>query len=483
MHLRAKTTLFIALLTLVSFVTSNTVRAVPVDYSFFNQNKILLFDPNDQGNTSCTGGATTAAGGLAGSVTTLTGKDNEEKIFNYLIASGLSTMQAAGVLSNISTESGGTFSPTVNEFGKAFGDAGYGIVQWTDSRRTTLVTSLKKSIPDIMTKYYNVNYSTQGGGIGTSSSSYTTAADGYIPKNATTGTSMGVADNDAFLLAELNFLVTETKNRTVNPNAVSRIDAGNYQGMTEWKALLQQTSTASASNLWVYSFEVPADIDATAGVRAATAAQLFAKYSTTAVGCAAAGGGAVNGSKVEIAKQILATGNMTCWDEPTNTTCKIIKDIANGSNNGNDLPCGMSIVILKMIAAITENHKITINSSNRGCSDDVGGNKTEVSRHYAGNGSALDLGPIDGISPYSIEGAKLIISLIKPYLVPNSTVGQVTNLPGGKPCSLPSSVIGVPDSIRRIPDECSHLHVDVPADADPPLKCRIPINYGGCENT
>lgn len=468
-------------------ILANTLIGIPAhaaytqDDSFFNSNDIFFYckpptadqPPNRCENTV----ATCAAAG--GSITALQGKDNEEKIWNYLTSAGLSGQQAAGVLGNVTTESGGTFSPSVNQFGSAFGADGYGIAQWTGGRRTILVSSLKKSVSDIMSKYYNVNYSTLGGGIGAANSSYTTADDGYIPQNASTGTSIGEADNDTFLLAELKFLVSESKNRSLSSLAVPHIDDGNYQGMTEWQALLKQKSPTSASNLWVYSFEVPADIDTTAQNRAENAAKVYDKYSTAKSGadCAAS---AVSGSKVAIAKQIIATGNVTCWDEPTNPTCKIIKDVASGANDGNALPCGINMNILKMIAAIAKDHKITINSGNRGCTDDAnGGNKTETSRHYAGNGSAIDFGDIDGISPHSVKGANLIISLISPYLVDNSSIGQ------SQADCLPSSVLTLPSGIKlnRFSDDCTHLHVDVPPDVDPALKCKVPINYGGCENT
>lgn len=67
-----------------------------------------------------------------GSATTLTGSDNEEKIWNYFQAQGLSAAQIAGIMGNIQQESG--FDPDAIQNG---GDSqtptgeGWGLIQWT----------------------------------------------------------------------------------------------------------------------------------------------------------------------------------------------------------------------------------------------------------------------------------------------------------------------------------------------------------------
>jgi hypothetical protein len=87
-------------------------------------------------NTSGTGAEINGGGGCSCSATTiLTGKDNEEKTWNYLVSLGLSDEQTAGVMGNIMQESG--FDPERIQGGgdsinpSAAGGGGYGIVQWT----------------------------------------------------------------------------------------------------------------------------------------------------------------------------------------------------------------------------------------------------------------------------------------------------------------------------------------------------------------
>ncbi|HEX8390341.1 MAG TPA: phage tail tip lysozyme [Candidatus Saccharimonadales bacterium] len=66
--------------------------------------------------------------------TALVGKDNLEKIYNHFIGRGLSPEQSAGIIGNISVESGG--DPTIIQGGAHTKDpsgisAGWGIIQWT----------------------------------------------------------------------------------------------------------------------------------------------------------------------------------------------------------------------------------------------------------------------------------------------------------------------------------------------------------------
>jgi tail lysozyme len=108
------------------------VLAIP-DLYFYSSNDILFFDPD----ASC------GVGSDATGVPSLVGKDNPEKIWNFLVAKGLSNEQAAGVLGNIQAESG--FDPGVVE---RSGGGGFGIVQWTGGRRTALeAAAAQKGVP------------------------------------------------------------------------------------------------------------------------------------------------------------------------------------------------------------------------------------------------------------------------------------------------------------------------------------------------
>ena len=77
----------------------------------------------------------------------LTGEDNAEKIWNFLIDMGFTPEQAAGFLGNFWVETGGTFEPDTEEVG---GGGGYGIAQWTD-RRAALEAYAKRKGQDVGT--------------------------------------------------------------------------------------------------------------------------------------------------------------------------------------------------------------------------------------------------------------------------------------------------------------------------------------------
>ena len=104
----------------------------------------------------------------------LTGKNNDEKIWNYLKAKGFSDYGAAGVMANTQAESGNNPQNLQNIYEKKLGftdatytaavdngsygnfvrdSAGYGLCQWTFwSRKQNLLTfaqAQKKSIGDL----------------------------------------------------------------------------------------------------------------------------------------------------------------------------------------------------------------------------------------------------------------------------------------------------------------------------------------------
>lgn len=84
-----------------------------------------------------------AAAQSCGQSTNLSGSDAEEKIFNFLVGKGLSPEQAAGIVGNFAVESGGKFDPFIQEIGQTPPNGGYGIAQWTGSRRTDLIKALR----------------------------------------------------------------------------------------------------------------------------------------------------------------------------------------------------------------------------------------------------------------------------------------------------------------------------------------------------
>jgi murein DD-endopeptidase MepM/ murein hydrolase activator NlpD/lysophospholipase L1-like esterase len=71
----------------------------------------------------------------------LAGRNNAEKIFNYLVGKGLTAVQAAGIMGNLRQES--SYNPSVDQNGDEPG-GGYGIAQWTAGRRDALEAAAKK---------------------------------------------------------------------------------------------------------------------------------------------------------------------------------------------------------------------------------------------------------------------------------------------------------------------------------------------------
>lgn len=82
-------------------------------------------------NTDPLGELCCPGGGDGGGETTLSGSENAEKIFNFLVDKDLTPVQAAGVVGNFSVETGGTFSPFIQETSQTPPLGGYGIAQWT----------------------------------------------------------------------------------------------------------------------------------------------------------------------------------------------------------------------------------------------------------------------------------------------------------------------------------------------------------------
>lgn len=215
----------IAIVTILSFVGSGSVNVSAVSevdcnnpeqvaafQDFANSQEIVFYSPCST-NTCQTS---------ASIVTTLTGADNREKIFNYLKARGLTAEQAAGVTGNIQNESG--FSPSRQETSQAFPAGGWGLVQWTFGRRSDpdpakgVVAYLNSKIPDVMATYYSDAY---GGGV--------TESSGFVPAN------MPVEVNDKLLLNELDFLYQESNRREIGLSTVSKIESA-AAGDNEWQA-------------------------------------------------------------------------------------------------------------------------------------------------------------------------------------------------------------------------------------------------------
>lgn len=199
----------------------------------------------------------------------LTGKNNRDKMFNYFIDQGLVSQQASGIVGNIEGETNGTYSPTYNQAGKTFPDGGYGIGQWSGDARTYAIEHINQKNADILPTYYVSDFSKAG--------AYTGEDKGFIPKNASSGVSMTDIHNDSLLLSQLEYIILQSTNRTISPATAEKVE-GLTVGENEWQAIKKQTSFEGVSNIWVYNYKVPENIDTVAADRIARSEAVYQKY-------------------------------------------------------------------------------------------------------------------------------------------------------------------------------------------------------------
>ena len=90
-------------------------------------------------------------GGAASNATSGSAKHNKKQIWSALKAHGFTDVAAAGVMGNMSEETGGSFKPNLWNGGHVGGtsvpsnsDSGYGLIQWTGSREIKLMDYLKR---------------------------------------------------------------------------------------------------------------------------------------------------------------------------------------------------------------------------------------------------------------------------------------------------------------------------------------------------
>jgi hypothetical protein len=155
----------------------------------------------------------------------VTGANNEEKVWNFFITQGLEPHQAAGVMGNLKAESG--FDPFNQENGKAWGTGGWGIAQWTAGRRDVIRDAV---IAELGEKYY---VSTEN-------------AKGMI----------GTEDENKLLNWQLNYLVKESKARTVRATPHPHIQQP-PKGTNEWEGLKTMTTVDDATYYWEWNYERP----------------------------------------------------------------------------------------------------------------------------------------------------------------------------------------------------------------------------------
>lgn len=215
------TALSFAIIFSAGSVVSSPLSAASIN-DFLSSNEAPWYDNSFQSSIGACNGVT------------IVGSTNVHKMWNYMVQKGLSTEAVAGVLGNIQMESG--FSATRQEDSQRFPNGGWGIVQWTAERRTAIVSKLPANIK----KYHAAEYGKA-----------TSKENGYVAE--------GIPENDAdeLLAFEMDYLYDEAIVRQTRNHPV--LSGYGMTGMSEWEALTKATSIRQASDLWLYSFERPAD--------------------------------------------------------------------------------------------------------------------------------------------------------------------------------------------------------------------------------
>lgn len=245
-----------------------------------------LMPSADKKNFTYSGGFYSVAANNTPCVGSLSGGDNKAKIWNWLIAKGMTPYGAAGIMGNMSIESG--FNPfriqggaSLNTYeamvGSRNGASAFGLVQWDADRRVAILRALATENPDYK-QYVALKY---GKG-----------ADDY--KNAP-------ADiNDKFILFELEYMYKESTKGGARP--------------LTWSKLLSAQSAAAAANTFEEVFE--GSRRSSGGPHVTAANTVYSMFSgsgiakvdpaTPAAGCADSAGGLISGGmNVEQAKEFM----------------------------------------------------------------------------------------------------------------------------------------------------------------------------------
>jgi hypothetical protein len=223
-----------------------------------------------------------------GGTPTLVGRDNAEKIWNFLLSQGLTPQQAAGLMGNIQQES--NFNPAADQGGPngpaSDGGDGYGLVQWDKGRRTALFAAAAAA---------NVN-----------------AAD---------------------LAFQLQYMVNESKGRDVrrssHPVITQPTDAPN-----EWEGLKRMTTVEHATYYWEWNFERPGKPHTENRIKAAN--DVFARFSGSAPATSTTATGALC-SSVSPGSQGIANADGYSWPmEPQSKSQKYVSIPCNRSSCHHD---------------------------------------------------------------------------------------------------------------------------------------------------
>lgn len=219
----------------------------------------------------------------------LTGKNNEERIWNYLRAAGLSACGAAGLMGNLYAESGLIPTNLQNSYEKSLG--------YTDATYTAAVDSGAYT-----------NFAHDSAGYGLAQWTYWSRKEALLAYAKAAGKSVGDLETQlAFLLEELS---------------------KSYK--TLLSTLKTATSVKAASDRVLLDFERPADQSEAAKTRRAGFGQkYYDKYSGAATSSAAPTTGVKTMTETELRNQVVSIATSYIGCKESNGSHKKIIDLYN----------------------------------------------------------------------------------------------------------------------------------------------------------
>ncbi len=157
-------------------------------------------------------------------------------------------------------------------------------------------------------------------------------------------------------------------------------------------------------------------------------------------------GSLVTGEAKELAKQIVASSNVTGDSRYMGQ----IKAVSNGDNS-----CYINPTILQYIATMMQTYKLNISSLNRRCTGVLTASGVNSYHYREKGGHAVDFSQINGVSSTgsTAEDIKFLNDSLK-VLPSGSGIGQSNCRSSGK--------LTLPPGFTQFNDSCNHNHIQVP---------------------
>jgi len=379
-------------------IAPSPVKALSKEYRNLFGKEIFYYDPRGEEGDVC--------------AAILAGKDNEEKIWNFLISAGRFTAkQAAGIMGNLQAESG--LNPhRVQNTPTPEGDrdeitvdglTGYGIAQWTSLGRQQALKDLAEE--------------------------------------------RGSSSGD--LGIQLEYLLIELKG------------SGVYGEIQATKTL------DDASDAFMLHFEKPQDqSESNKEARRNLGRDILAKYGSTvsSAGPSSLTCEPATGNAASLARSLLNSANVAMDAEIKNQ----IENMSEGKGACPDVNRNyiIDVQLLRVLVTLSRNNSFTMTSLHRGCTSDTTGSGS-TSRHW--QGKAADIGGTinDEVLPNFSAHSSVIQKFVNQARdllpdncelgVPNQTYAVNAKAAGDSPCT--NIFLDTPGTTGATGP---HIHIGVP---------------------